>query len=236
MATVPGSPAASAAVAPQDHAARDSLAVTALAALGVVYGDIGTSPLYALKECFAPEHGVAPTAANVLGVLSLVFWSLKFVVSFKYLSFIMRADNRGEGGILALLALLHPRPAAGRRAPAAGDARPVRRGAALRRRGDHPGHLGARRGRRARRGHARARRAGWSRSSRASSSWRCSWSSGAARRGWARVFGRVMVVWFIGHRRSWASTASCGTPRCSPRVNPWHAVELLPPRRPAAAS
>jgi len=74
----------------------------------VVYGDIGTSPLYALKECFAPEYGIAPTQANVLGILSLIFWSLNFVVSFKYLVFIMRAHNRGEGGIMALLALLHP--------------------------------------------------------------------------------------------------------------------------------
>src|SRR6476659_8868326 len=82
---------------------------TALAALGVVYGDIGTSPLYALKECFAPEYGLAPTAPNVLGVLSLIFWSLNFVVSLKYLTFIMQADNRGEGGIMALLALLRPR-------------------------------------------------------------------------------------------------------------------------------
>ena len=84
-----------------------------VATLGVVYGDIGTSPLYAFKECFAPEYGLAPTVANVLGVLSLVFWSLNFVVTFKYLTFIMRADNRGEGGIMALLALLHPaaRPA-----------------------------------------------------------------------------------------------------------------------------
>ncbi len=82
---------------------------TALAALGVVYGDIGTSPLYALKECFAPEYGLVPTAPNVLGVLSLIFWSLNFVVSLKYLTFIMQADNRGEGGIMALLALLHPR-------------------------------------------------------------------------------------------------------------------------------
>jgi KUP system potassium uptake protein len=87
------------------------LAAAALAALGVVYGDIGTSPLYALKECFAPEYGLAPTRANVLGVLSLIFWSLNFVVSFKYLTFIMEADNRGEGGIMALLALLHPRRA-----------------------------------------------------------------------------------------------------------------------------
>jgi KUP system potassium uptake protein len=92
-----------------DSAHRHMLAGTALAALGVVYGDIGTSPLYALKECFAPEYGVAPTAPNVLGVLSLIFWSLNFVVSLKYLTFIMRADNRGEGGIMALLALLHPR-------------------------------------------------------------------------------------------------------------------------------
>jgi KUP system potassium uptake protein len=81
----------------------------AIATLGVVYGDIGTSPLYALRECFAPEYGIAPTASNVLGVLSLIFWSLNFVVSFKYLTLIMRADNRGEGGIMALLALLHLR-------------------------------------------------------------------------------------------------------------------------------
>jgi KUP system potassium uptake protein len=83
-----------------------ALAGLALAALGVVYGDIGTSPLYALKECFSGPHGVTPTHDNVLGVLSLVFWSLNIVVSFKYLALVMRADNRGEGGILALLALV----------------------------------------------------------------------------------------------------------------------------------
>ncbi|MCU0625412.1 MAG: potassium uptake protein, partial [Gemmatimonadaceae bacterium] len=82
------------------------LAVLTLTALGVVYGDIGTSPLYALKECFNGPHGVPATAANVVGVLSLIVWSLILVVSVKYISFIMRADNRGEGGILALLALL----------------------------------------------------------------------------------------------------------------------------------
>ena len=86
-----------------------------LGALGVVYGDIGTSPLYALKACFSPEYGVKPTPENVLGILSLIFWSLNFVVSVKYLGFIMRANNRGEGGIMALLALLHPgRDTAGR--------------------------------------------------------------------------------------------------------------------------
>ncbi|HLK37465.1 MAG TPA: KUP/HAK/KT family potassium transporter, partial [Polyangiaceae bacterium] len=74
-------------------------------ATGVVFGDIGTSPLYAIKECVDPDHGVAATEANLLGVLSLVFWSLMMVVTVKYLTFIMRADNRGEGGILALLAL-----------------------------------------------------------------------------------------------------------------------------------
>ena len=86
-------------------ASGSALAKLALGALGVVYGDIGTSPLYALKECFTGQHGVPATPANVLGVLSLVFWAMTFVVTFKYLSFVMRADNRGEGGILALLAL-----------------------------------------------------------------------------------------------------------------------------------
>ncbi len=77
-----------------------------LAALGVVYGDIGTSPLYAIREVFAsPHHPVPITPDNVLGILSLVFWSLMLVISGKYVSFIMRADNRGEGGIMALMAL-----------------------------------------------------------------------------------------------------------------------------------
>src|SRR5689334_15287796 len=107
MATAvsPAERSRSAAASPQ-HKTMLSLS---LAALGVVYGDIGTSPLYSLKECFAPEYGVVPSRTNVLGVLSLIFWSLNFVVTFKYLVFIMRADNRGEGGIMALLALLHPR-------------------------------------------------------------------------------------------------------------------------------
>ena len=84
------------------------LALLALGAVGVVYGDIGTSPLYALAECFHSEHGVRPTTDNVFGVLSLVFWALTLVVSLKYLIFIMRADNHGEGGILALTALSTP--------------------------------------------------------------------------------------------------------------------------------
>ncbi|HVZ74791.1 MAG TPA: potassium transporter Kup [Polyangia bacterium] len=76
-----------------------------LGALGVVYGDIGTSPLYALKECVTAPHGVGPGAENILGVLSLFFWALTLVVTVKYLAFVMRADNAGEGGVLALLAL-----------------------------------------------------------------------------------------------------------------------------------
>jgi KUP system potassium uptake protein len=86
-----------------------AFAALCLGALGVVYGDIGTSPLYALTECFRGVHSVAPTPENILGVVSLVFWALTFVVTFKYLVFVMRADNRGEGGILALFALVRPR-------------------------------------------------------------------------------------------------------------------------------
>jgi KUP system potassium uptake protein len=81
------------------------LAVLALAALGVVYGDIGTSPLYAVKEVFAGNHPIPVSEANIFGSLSLFFWALIIVVSIKYVSFIMRADNRGEGGIMALIAL-----------------------------------------------------------------------------------------------------------------------------------
>lgn len=79
-----------------------------LSALGVVYGDIGTSPIYALRECFHGSHHFPPTPDNVLGVMSMIFWSLMIIISFKYLLFVMRADNHGEGGILALLALLVP--------------------------------------------------------------------------------------------------------------------------------
>ncbi|PWB76542.1 MAG: potassium transporter Kup [Holophagae bacterium] len=95
--------------APRITSRRD-LVTLSLAALGVVYGDIGTSPLYTIRECFLPGHGAEPTPANVLGVLSLVFWSLALVVVLKYLVFVMRADNRGEGGIMALIALISPAP------------------------------------------------------------------------------------------------------------------------------
>jgi KUP system potassium uptake protein len=79
--------------------------IITLAALGIVFGDIGTSPLYALKECFSIEHGVAFTPCAVLGVISMLFWAITIVVSLKYILFVMRADNNGEGGALALMAL-----------------------------------------------------------------------------------------------------------------------------------
>jgi KUP system potassium uptake protein len=88
---------------------QSRVAFLTLTALGVVYGDIGTSPLYALRECFAGTHAIPVTQENVLGVLSLIFWSLIVTVSIKYLLFVMRADNGGEGGILALVALVRTR-------------------------------------------------------------------------------------------------------------------------------
>ncbi|HTV24362.1 MAG TPA: KUP/HAK/KT family potassium transporter [Polyangiaceae bacterium] len=88
------------------HGSSAGLWALSLGALGVVYGDIGTSPLYALKECVHGPHAVAPTDANIASLLSLMFWSVTLVVAVKYLGFITRADNAGEGGILALLALL----------------------------------------------------------------------------------------------------------------------------------
>ena len=82
-----------------------ALMATMVGAIGVVFGDIGTSPLYALKECFNPEHGVPFSDQTVFGILSMLFWAMTLVVSVKYVLFVMRADNNGEGGILALTAL-----------------------------------------------------------------------------------------------------------------------------------
>ena len=84
---------------------RTSTAGLALLALGVVYGDIGTSPLYAAKETFNPAHGIALDNDNILGGVSAIFWLLMVVVSLKYVTLVLRANNRGEGGILALMAL-----------------------------------------------------------------------------------------------------------------------------------
>ena len=95
------SPAQHSAHSPADR----SLAVMTLGAMGIVFGDLGTSPLYALQDAFIGAHGMAATRENVLGVVSLFVWSMVFVVCIKYLAVVMRADNNGEGGILALLAL-----------------------------------------------------------------------------------------------------------------------------------
>ena len=91
---------------PNSAGPRTRPLVLALGALGVVYGDIGTSPLYAIRECFHGHHAIALTQGNIFGVMSLVFWSLTIVVSIKYVFFILLADNHGEGGIFALLGLI----------------------------------------------------------------------------------------------------------------------------------
>ncbi|MFZ3128512.1 MAG: KUP/HAK/KT family potassium transporter, partial [Rhodoferax sp.] len=84
---------------------RDSRAALTLGALGVVYGDIGTSPLYTMKEVFSPATGIPPDPAHLVGAVSVIFWGLMMVVTLKYVLLILRADNRGEGGIMALTAL-----------------------------------------------------------------------------------------------------------------------------------
>ena len=100
---------------PMDENRR--LAQMSLAALGIVFGDISTSPIYAIRECFHGEFGIAPTHDNILGVLSLMFWALVMIVGVKYLIFVFKADNNGEGGVIALTALIRGevnRPSLGR--------------------------------------------------------------------------------------------------------------------------
>jgi KUP system potassium uptake protein len=104
---------------------RSRLLPLTLTALGVVYGDIGTSPLYALRECFFGSHPVPPTYENVLGVLSLIIYALVLVISVKYVALVMRADNQGEGGILALTALVPPRRGGRAISSRLAEARPV---------------------------------------------------------------------------------------------------------------
>ena len=94
--------------APAEQKNNKPFAALSIAVLGVVYGDIGTSPIYALRETFHGKHPIPVTPDNVLGVLSLIFWSLILIISLKYMMFVLRADNHGEGGIFALLALLRP--------------------------------------------------------------------------------------------------------------------------------
>src|SRR5258708_13811211 len=89
---------------------RSRTATLTLAALGVVFGDIGTSPLYTVKECFSDFTGLKPVQEDVLGILSLITWALIIVVTLKYVMVVMRADNHGEGGVLALMALVSREP------------------------------------------------------------------------------------------------------------------------------
>src|SRR5215218_2504729 len=115
----PGSVAASRRSGQREDDGHHGAGITALTlgALGVVFGDIGTSPLYALQTVFHADHGEVPTSQSaVYGVLSLVFWAITIIVSIKYLTFIMRADNDGEGGIMALIALIKGAGPSGRRA------------------------------------------------------------------------------------------------------------------------
>lgn len=95
--------------APEAPGTRQPMGVLMLGAIGVVFGDVGTSPLYTMREVFGPHHGLVLNAESVLGLLSIVFWALMIIVTFKYVTLIMRADNRGEGGILALTALVSGR-------------------------------------------------------------------------------------------------------------------------------
>ena len=87
--------------------AQGSLAKMAVGAIGIVFGDIGTSPIYAFRETFAGHHTLSPDQLHIYGVLSLIFWSMMIIVTIKYVMIIMRADNKGEGGSLALLALIN---------------------------------------------------------------------------------------------------------------------------------
>ena len=91
---------------PQAHS-HGPLGKLMLGAIGIVYGDIGTSPIYAFRETFAGHHELAPDALHIYGILSLIFWSMMIIVTLKYVTIIMRADNKGEGGSLALLALIN---------------------------------------------------------------------------------------------------------------------------------
>ena len=134
--------ATSSAVAEAEPHGSD-LRLLTLGALGVVFGDIGTSPLYTLREAFGHAGGLHLSEAAVLGVLSLIFWSLIFVVTLKYVVLILRADNRGEGGVLALGTLAARAVPARRGCVADPRPGPHRARSVLWRWADHPGDLGA---------------------------------------------------------------------------------------------
>ena len=137
--------------APEDVAhghAHGPLYKLVIGAIGIVYGDIGTSPIYAFRETFAGHHTLIPDKLHIYGVLSLIFWSMMIIVTLKYVTIIMRADNKGEGGSLALLALIN-RTLGGKKTMDQRNhhARRVRDRFVLRRFDDHAGGVGAVRGR-----------------------------------------------------------------------------------------
>ena len=111
--------------ASEAHGDTHRLLPLTLTALGVVYGDIGTSVLYAIRECFFGSHSVPPTHDNVLGVLSLIIYSLLLVISIKYVAIVLRADNQGEGGVLALTSLIPGRAGGAAGVPRLAIGRPV---------------------------------------------------------------------------------------------------------------
>ena len=196
-----------------------------MAALGVVYGDIGTSPLYALKEVFDGGH-VPVTHDNVLGVLSLIFWTMTVIVSLKYVLLVLRADNNGEGGLIAMLALATTavkRPAAA--APRADGGGPVRHRGVLRRRRDHAGHLGARRGRGPERGRAGAAALGRRRSTLVVLTLLFAvqrFGTG----GIGKAFGPITLVWFVVLVAARAA-AHRGQPGGAAGAQPAYALRLL---------
>ncbi len=183
---------------PGQPAGNERTAALTLAALGVVFGDIGTSPLYTVKECFSEYTGIRPTPENVLGILSLITWALIPIVAVKYVAVVMRADNKGEGGVLALMALVS------RQSNIHSERR--RRvylmlgiaGAALFY-GDCSADardLGAERGRRAERRHTRFPAAGIAHRARCDRAG-CSPCSVSAPAGIGHWFGPITLLWFV---------------------------------------
>ncbi|MGD1096006.1 MAG: KUP/HAK/KT family potassium transporter [Bryobacteraceae bacterium] len=132
--------------APAGHGHEAAFAALAVGALGVVFGDIGTSPLYTLKECLTAAGGAKAGVEDLFGILSLMFWSLIMVVTVKYLTFVMRADNHGEGGIFALLAIVPDHGGSRWQGNGNGLAGGDRRCALVWRRRDYTGDLSPQRG------------------------------------------------------------------------------------------
>ena len=195
-------------------------------AMGIVFGDIATSPLYTLQECLAGPHGVTPVPANVLGCVSLIVWSLLLVVTVKYVGVLMQADNRGEGGIIALLALV-PRSLRERRRRARHDdrVRADRCGAAVRRR-DH--HAGDQRAQRRRGPCASSRRGSNRRSCRdRASSWSALFSiQSRGSGGLGRYFGPVMALW-LGTALVLGVIQIVQRPEVLAALSPHHGIEFL---------